>query len=211
LTWCRLVREPRARNQATAVAHPARRILGPLARQLIVPAPLEPPSAPTPRTGDGRRTPRLLVPAEDPCQNASGHPNSCVGRAPRPSPWAACSPPARNLSLHTSTGRTSSYTARTLAVSPHATGCCERQGHALADISPTAHAPGGERPHSGGDAGLPPEPARDGGLGSTAPAHAGGRAVGAPRTSGRARSAPWHTTRSCGPTPGTGTLGPGPR
>jgi hypothetical protein len=68
-TRCRLVPEPRGRNPAAAVAHPAWRIPGPLVRQRIVPAPLEPPSAPTPRTGERRRAPLLLVPADAPRQS----------------------------------------------------------------------------------------------------------------------------------------------
>ena len=90
---CRLVPEPRARNQATAFAHPARRIPGPLARQFLVPTPLEPPSAPTPRTGDRRRTPRRLVPEEESLQQAAGHFDSFVGQ--RASPAACLSPPER--------------------------------------------------------------------------------------------------------------------
>lgn len=75
----RPVPKPRDRNQATAFAHPARRIPGPLARYRIIPAPLEPPSAPTPRTGGRRRTPRRLVGADTPRRNAAGHFDSFVG------------------------------------------------------------------------------------------------------------------------------------
>jgi hypothetical protein len=86
-TRCRLASEPRARYQTPALAHPARRIPGPLARQFLVPAPLEPTEPPTPRTGD-RRLARLgLVPEEKPPQQAPGHPDSFLaveaGRPPR--------------------------------------------------------------------------------------------------------------------------------
>jgi len=86
VTWpsrrarCRPVPEPRARNQATASAHPTWRIPGPLVRQRIVPAPLEPASTPTPRAEDRRPTRLLLVSGKDPLQKTTGHPASFVAQ-----------------------------------------------------------------------------------------------------------------------------------
>jgi hypothetical protein len=116
----RLVPEPRARNHATAVAHRARRIPRPLARQLIVPAPLEPSSAPTPRTGD-RRLPCLrLVPEEEPLQTAAGHPDSFVTQHASPTARGAdCAPEPQKPYLKERMGRASSCTARML-VGPRA-------------------------------------------------------------------------------------------